>query len=108
MKLDKLLTHSDLTDFNHLVQQAHQAGAGGVRYYSETQHLVVIGIIAQGELMTWFASPAHSDIEALATERVVVAGMQVASSVLADMLSMRPTDAQALAQQVIKKASSIH
>jgi hypothetical protein len=108
MKIETLLPLTEATQFHQLVKEANQAGAGGVRFYSEAQQLVVIGIVGQGELLTWFASPAHSHVEAMVTERVVVAGMQTASTVLAALVETRQTDVQALANDAIKKASKLH
>jgi len=104
MKIENFLPPAEARQFHELVAQSHQVGAGGLRFYSEGQHLVVIGVVSHGELMTWFASPAHSEAEAILTERVVTSGVQLATAVLSQM----QTGAQVLADEVIKKASSVH
>ena len=104
MKIENLLSPTDLEQFNALVAQGHQAGAGAVRLFIESQSLVVVGITSGGQLMTWFASPAHSVVEALVTERVVLAGITAASASLNQITS---SSAQ-LATEIIKKASSMH
>ncbi|PJC18220.1 MAG: hypothetical protein CO066_01450 [Comamonadaceae bacterium CG_4_9_14_0_8_um_filter_60_18] len=104
MKIETILTPADVHQFNQLVAQAHQAGASGVRFFSEVNHVVVVGIVAGGELLTWFASPAHSEIEAVLTERVVLAGIQAAGLAL----KMMQSGAAQIATDAIKKASTVH
>lgn len=104
MKLENLLPPSDMAQFNELLAQSHQAGAGAVRLFAETQSLVVIGIVSGGQLLTWFASPAHSLVEAVLTERVVLAGIAAAGMALNELSS---SSAQ-IATDVIKKASTLH
>ncbi|NCP01682.1 MAG: hypothetical protein GW862_15930, partial [Sphingomonadales bacterium] len=53
---------------------------------------------------TWFASPAHSEIEAVLTERVVLAGIQAAGLAL----KMMQSGAAQIATDAIKKASTVH
>ncbi|NCP44813.1 MAG: hypothetical protein GW822_15500 [Sphingomonadales bacterium] len=104
MKLETLLPPADAAHFAALVAQAHQQGASGVRLYCESAHVVVVGIIGNGELLTWFASPAHSEIEAVLTERVVLAGIQAAGLAL----KMMQSGAAQIATDAIKKASTVH
>lgn len=104
MKLETLLTPGDLAQFNQLVAQAHQAGAGAVRMFIEAQGIVVVGIVSGGQLLTWFASPAHSMVEAVLTERVVLAGIAAAGMVLNELTN---SSAQ-IATDAIKKAATIH
>ena len=98
MKIDTLLTPSEMVDLNALVAQAHQAGAGAIRMFIEARGLVLIGIVKHGQLMTWFAAPAHSLVEAVMTERVVLAGITAAGLAASAQIA---TDA-------IKKASIFH
>ncbi len=104
MKLENLLNQTDLTHFKKLVAQAHQEGAGAVRMYVEADHIVVIGIAGGGELLTWFASPAHSLEEAVLTERVVLSGIQAASM----LLNLMQTSSAEIATNALKKASKMH
>jgi len=104
MKLETLLTPTDMTQFNQLVSQAHQAGAGAVRMHIVAQNLVVIGILGAGELQTWFASPANDLVEALVTERVVLSGIELTAAVLREAVN----GCQKIATEAITKASKFH
>jgi hypothetical protein len=104
MKLETLLTTGEMTELNTLVAQAHQAGAGAIRMFIESRSLVVIGIASGGQLLTWFASPAHSLVEAIVTERVVLAGIAAAGTVLNEITN---SSAQ-IATNAIKKAAKFH
>jgi hypothetical protein len=104
MKLENLLSPIDLQQFNELVAQSHLAGAGAARLFVESQSLVLIGILSEGKLLTWFASPAHSLIEALVTEKVVLAGLVAAAAVLNETTN---SSAQ-IATDVIAKASKLN
>lgn len=104
MNLNDLLNTAELNELNSLVLQAHQAGAGAVRVYSEAQHVVVIGITSGGQLLTWFAGPAHSEVEALVTERIVLTGIRTAGL----MMSAIEQSSQDIAADAINKAQKMH
>ena len=69
MKLDALLTESEMAEFGELVQQATDSGAQAVRFWSEARGLIVIGLVSAGQLETWFASPAKSTAQAIAVQQ---------------------------------------
>lgn len=104
MKLETLLTPGEMNELNTLVAQAHQAGAGAIRMFIEARSLVLVGIASGGQLLTWFASPANSLIEAIVTERVVLAGLAAAGMALNEL---NHSSAQ-IATTAIKKASTMH
>ena len=101
MKLDALLTESEMAEFGELVQQATDSGAQAVRFWSEARGLIVIGLVSAGQLETWFASPAKSTAQAIAVQQVVLHGISQAAHVLASLL----TGASAIASDAIKKAA---
>ena len=101
MKLDSLLSASEMVEFNELVQQAAAGGAQAVRFWSEARGLIVIGLLSAGQLETWFASPAKNTAQAIAVQQVVLHGISQASHVLSSVL----TGASAIASDAIKKAA---
>ena len=98
--LETILRPHHLTEFNALVEQAIQAGSQAVRWYSADLGLIVIGLVADGKLETWFASPARNDVQAIAAQAVVLHGLQQASQSMAALL----TGADSIAAGAIKKA----
>ena len=53
MKLDILLSASEMSAFNDLVHQAAAKGAQAVRWHSAQHNLLVIGICDAGEVLTY-------------------------------------------------------
>lgn len=101
MKLDTLLSESEMAEFSKLVQQATDSGAQAVRYWSEARGFIVIGLLAAGQLETWFASPAKNTAQAIAAQSVVLHGILQATHNLESLLS----GASAIASDAIKKAA---
>lgn len=104
MNLQTLLPTNELTEFRALIAQAGQAGAEAVKWHSSTHHVLLIGICAGGELVTWFASPAHTEAEAAVALAVVLAGLAQASNAMSEM----QTGAAQSAHDAIKKAATRH
>lgn len=74
MKIDSLLSASEMVEFNELVHQAAAKGAQAVRWHSAQHNLLVIGICDAGEVLTWFAAPAGDAAQAQLAEMVVLSG----------------------------------
>lgn len=105
MKLEKLLTPTELAAFNKMAQQAVKTGAGSVRFYTPQRHLCVIGIFADGRLMTWFATPARTEREALLNQTVVEAGITAIGLAYATQQQVLAAESADMATQVIRKAA---
>lgn len=101
MKITDLLNPAEMTDFNALMLEAKQSGAGAVRYWCEARGLIVIGLVSGGQLDTWFASPAANSVQAIAVQAIVMHGLAAASDNLASLLS----GANTIASDAIRRAS---
>lgn len=105
MKLEKILTPADIHQFNRLVKQAHQAGAGSVRMHLVARGLVLIGVLAEGRVLTWFLAPAKTENEAILTETAVLAGIGAIGLAYSIEMQLLATDAEELATEAIRKAA---
>lgn len=99
--LKSLLTPAECLELDALVRQATREGAQAIRLHSAASGVLVIGMVAGGELLTWFASPARNQVEAVAVEATVLAGLRVAAAALCDA-------SQDLAMQAIERAKAMH
>jgi hypothetical protein len=99
--LDRILSRTELKEFTTVIDQAVSQGAGAARYYSEASGVIVIAILANGGIETWFASPARNNVEAYAAQAIVLHGLAQASEVLAGLLS----GASTFASEAIRKAA---
>jgi len=104
LTLETLLTTTEREQFNALVQQATQAGAGAVRWHSQASGVLLVGICASGELLTWFATPAHSAAEADVAQSVILSGIAQASATNAALRA----GASDIAANAIAKAAGMH
>lgn len=104
MKLETLLSASEMAAFNALLLEAAGAGAGAIRYYSATSSMAIIGICHAGELATWYCAPAHGNMEALLVQSVVLAGIAHTAAAVAQIQG----NAAGVAQDAIKKASRMN
>lgn len=106
MKLETLLSASEMSAFNALLLEAAGAGAGAgaIRYYSATSSMAIIGICHAGELATWYCAPAHGNTEALLVQSVVLAGIAHTAAAVAQIQG----NAAGVAQDAIKKASRMN
>lgn len=100
ISLESLLNPAEREEFNALVAQATQEGAQAVRWHSESSGVLVLGLCAGGELLTWFASPANSSFEADVVQSVILAGIAHAGATVAAL----QTGASDIAATAIKKA----
>jgi hypothetical protein len=100
LSLKTLLNPEELTAFEALVAQATETGAQAVRWHSAESCVLVIGLCAGGQLITWFASPAIDETEAAVVQAVVLAGIDQASHTMAGLQS----GALNIAADAIKKA----
>lgn len=104
MKLETLLIPGELADFQALVGQATEADAQAVRWHSPSSNVVIIGICACGELLTWFASPAHTATEADVIQLIVLGGLvQIGTDI-----SVMSKSSAVLANNAIEKAKTMH
>ncbi len=101
LTIDNILTPTQRTEFDAIVRQAASQGAQAMRYYSEESGLIIIGLLSDGALETWFAAPARNGIEACAAQIVVLHGIAQASEGLEGLLS----GAKAFANEAIRKAA---
>jgi hypothetical protein len=104
LTLETLLTTTEREQFNALVQQAAQAGACAVRWHSEASGVLVVGICSGGELLTWFATPAHGAAEADVAQAVILSGIAQAGATNAALQS----GASDIAASAIAKAAGMH
>lgn len=105
MKLEKILTHAELKQFQKMIQHASKTGAGNVRLHCPDKHLVLIGIVAAGELMTWFCTPAHTPAEAVLSETVVMAGITAIGMAYAAEQHVMAAESADQANEAIRKAA---
>lgn len=105
MKLKNILTSPEMDQFNRLVKQAHQAGAGSVRLHLANRALVVIGILGGGQVQTWFCAPAKTMNEAILTETAVMAGIGAIGLAYSMELEVMAAESADLANQAIRKAA---
>lgn len=80
-----LLNEAERGEINNLVKQASAQGAQAFSWWSPTRCLVLFGVAADGELLTWFASPANNQAEAATVQAVIAAGMQLAARAVQDL-----------------------
>lgn len=104
MKLETLLSPGELQDFNALVTQATEQGAQAVRWHSTVSDVLVLGICAEGELLTWFASPARGAAEAELIQNIILQGLSQTGMATAIALK----NADAMAADAIQKAATRH
>jgi hypothetical protein len=104
LTLETLLSTTELEQFDALVKQATAAGAQAVRWHSQTNGVLVLGICSGGELVTWFASPAHNELEANVVQSVILAGVAQAGATVAALQS----GASDIAASAIAKAAGMH
>lgn len=71
-----------------------------VCWHSQMLSLLVMGICEHGEIKTWFAAPAHSDIEATMVRAVLHGGLTCARLALHDLILQPAMLAQNLIHQV--------
>jgi hypothetical protein len=105
MKLQNILTPTEMVDFNRLEKQAHKDGAGSVRFHIPKRGLVVIGILGNAQLLTWFLAAAKTESEAILTETTVLAGIHSVSQAYTMQLTSMATEASDLATEAIQKAA---
>lgn len=98
--LQTMLPADELASFRDLVAQATAEGAGAVMWHSSTAGVAIIGFCRDGELLTWFATPAASETEAAVARAVILAGVTQASHTMAALQS----GAHTAAGEAIKKA----
>lgn len=98
--LESLLSEAELASFKQLLDEATKQGAQAVMWRSATSALAVIGFCQDGELLTWFATPAATEAEALVARSVILLGVAQASHTMASIQS----GAQTVAAEVIRKA----
>lgn len=105
MKLKNLLNATEMDQFNRLVKQAHQAGAGTARLHLANRGLVVIGVLGDGQVQTWFCAPAKTLNEAILTETTVMAGIGAIGLAYRMELDVMASESADLATQAIRKAA---
>ena len=103
--LQKILTPSELIQFHKMTQQAIKTGAGSVRLHCPDKRIVVIGVVAAGELMTWFCAPSHTPAEATLTEVVVMTGITALAEFYELDQKLLAAKSADLANQATRKAA---
>lgn len=98
--LDRILSETELREIDALTRQTVTQGAQAFAWWSPEKKLVLIGVASQGELLTWFASPAQTQIEALSIRAVVTCGLRLAAAVVTDSTRQAHDEAQALISRV--------
>ena len=104
MKIDALLSPTEVTEFFDLVDKAVADGAGAIRYYSATSNVAIIGICASRGLLTWYCAPAMGNIEDVLVQSVVLAGI---AAVSASVVKIQD-NATNIANQAIERASKLN
>jgi predicted metal-dependent enzyme (double-stranded beta helix superfamily) len=100
LTLETLLTATEREQFNALVKETTHSAGQAVRLHSHASGVLVVGICAGGELLTWFATPAHSAAEADVAQSVILSGIAQASATVAAL----QTGASDIAASAIAKA----
>lgn len=100
INLETMLPAEELAAFNNLVAEATTQQAGAVVWHSPTSGVVVVGFCKDGQLMTWFATPASSEAEAAVARSVILLGVTQASHTMAALQA----GAYEAAADAIKKA----
>lgn len=100
INLETMLPADELASFNALVAEAAESQAGAIAWHSPTSGVVVIGFCKDGQLMTWFATPASNEAEAAVARSVILLGVTQASHTMAALQS----GAYGAAAEAIKKA----
>ena len=98
--LENILTDTERAEIDALARQTMTAGAQAFSWWSPEKKLVLIGVASQGELLTWFASPAQTQIEAVSIQAVVACGLRLAAAVVMDTTQQAVDEAQALISRV--------
>lgn len=98
--LAALLSESERAEIQALVQHASAQGAEAFSWWSPQRGLVLIGFAADGELLTWFASPARNPTEAAAIRAVVTTGVQLAAQAVQDFAATAAAAADELLTRV--------
>lgn len=98
--LESLLSEAELASLKQLIAEATKQGAQAVMWHSAASAIAIIGFCQDGELVTWFATPAATEAEALVARSVVLLGVAQASHTMASIQS----GAQTVAEEVIRKA----
>jgi hypothetical protein len=98
--LDCILNDSERAEIDQLVRETNNQGAQAFTWWSPEKKLVLIGVASQGELLTWFASPAQTQVEAMSIQAVVTCGMRVAASVVINANQQAVDEANALISRV--------
>lgn len=101
LKLESMLTPNELEQFDALVRQATETGAQAVRWHSQSTGVLVVGLCSGGQLLTWFASPAHNQEEASVVQAIILSGIAQAGAGFAAL----QTGADDFAASVIAKAA---
>jgi hypothetical protein len=103
--MKSILSPTDKAEFDRMCKQAHKEGAGSVRFHIPKRGLVVIGILGNGQLLTWFLAEAKTESEAILTETTVLAGIHAVGMAYTMQLTSMATEASDLATEAIQKAS---
>lgn len=91
--LAALLTEPERAEITDLVDQASAHGAQAFSWWSPSRRLVLVGVAADGELLTWFASPANNQAEAAAIQAVITSGLKLAAQAVQDIAATAAADA---------------
>jgi hypothetical protein len=87
LTLETLLSADELANFNALVTETTSANASAISWHSATSAVLVVGFCQEGQLITWFATPAVNEIEAVAARSVILLGVAQASHTMAALQS---------------------
>lgn len=100
LALETMLSADELANFNALVAEAKSANASAISWHSAASAVLVVGFCQEGQLITWFATPAINEIEAAAARSVILLGVAQASHAMAAL----QTGAYEAAAEAINRA----
>lgn len=98
--LAALLTEDERAEITHLVEQASAHGAQAFSWWSQSRCLVLVGVAADEQLLTWFASPANNQAEAAAVQAIITSGLKLAAQAVQDMTASAAAAADDLLARV--------
>lgn len=98
--LDHILNESERAEIDELARQTINQGPQAFAWWSPDKKIALIGVARQGQLLTWFASPAQTQIEAQAIQAVVACGLRMAACAVVDATKQAAEEAEALISRV--------
>lgn len=98
--LETMLPPDEFESLCKLLADSAESNAEAVVWHSPSSEVVIVGFCRGGELLTWFATPAATESEAIVARSVILLGVAQASQTMVALKSGAYVEAAA----AIKKA----